>query len=887
MFFHRAAAVLAVLTILTAATSCDSRSDTEKVDALLQAAAEKRSAGEFDVAVIKLKNALQIAPENADARRRLGELQLRRGNFKSAAKEFRRAIEFGADHPAVRVDLARALLATGQRQAVLDRIPAEPGRAALSDPMTRSLYGLRARALMGEGQVEAAETLAQQVVQAGGGHDARIVLAELAAERGDSPAALRYLDAALDAAPDDVRALLMKAQTLADIGQQERALETVEQARKAAAGVGLPDLAAIEFALQAGQRERAWQLLDELGARLPDDPRVRYFRGLRALSEERYEDARNHAETALAKAPNFTQAAFIAGAAHVQLGNYELARTRLQRVVAANPESLRGRALLAQAWRGLGNDAKAQEVLRPLRRAQTQPAAAVNETQGANGGADATELETPDIRRQQVRAVLQAMRDQHYDAALEKAEALEQDMPDSVVPLQLQAIVLWARGDRDRAVERMQAAAEVAPENADVALNLAKMHRARQETDAALAALRPALKANPDNAQLKVEAARAYDRKNNDQRVRDLLQAAVDTDPDALDARVFLARFHLLNGRPDAALDVTAGAPQAQSANPALLEIAGRAHFSRGDGEAALETFQELTSVAPDRPEGHSWAGETLLMLNRPGDAVPYLNDARAKSDSAKQIELLLARALLRAGEGERAGTLLDELAEKYPQAPEVALLQGNHALTHANKPDAAVAAFERALELEPTQNRLMDMVELLRRLNRPEAAIARLRAWRKDQEKAPGVDFALAELELATGDYARASTLYRSLVEQAPDNHTVRNNLAWALAQQGELDAALKHAKKAVELAPEEPRIRDTLGVVLLKRGAVEEAVAELERAAEAAERPDIQLHYAEALIAAGRHKTARSVLDNVASREALPVRLETKLDDLRARLR
>jgi Flp pilus assembly protein TadD len=180
-----------------------------------------------------------------------------------------------------------------------------------------------------------------------------------------------------------------------------------------------------------------------------------------------------------------------------------------------------------------------------------------------------------------------------------------------------------------------------------------------------------------------------------------------------------------------------------------------------------------------------------------------------------------------------------------------------------------------------------MDMVELLRRLNRPEAAIARLRAWRKDQEKAPGVDFALAELELATGDYARASTLYRSLVEQAPDNHTVRNNLAWALAQQGELDAALKHAKKAVELAPEEPRIRDTLGVVLLKRGAVEEAVAELERAAEAAERPDIQLHYAEALIAAGRHKTARSVLDNVASREALPVRLETKLDDLRARLR
>jgi Flp pilus assembly protein TadD len=179
-----------------------------------------------------------------------------------------------------------------------------------------------------------------------------------------------------------------------------------------------------------------------------------------------------------------------------------------------------------------------------------------------------------------------------------------------------------------------------------------------------------------------------------------------------------------------------------------------------------------------------------------------------------------------------------------------------------------------------------MDMVELLRRLNRPEDAIARLRAWREDQGESPGVDFALAELELATGDTARASTLYRSLVEQAPENPTVRNNLAWALAQQGELDAALKHARKAVELAPDEPRIRDTLGVVLLKRGAVEQAVAELERAAEAADRPDIHLNYVEALIAVGRHDTARSVLDDLAGKAGLPEGLKTKLDDLRARL-
>ena len=885
MTARRTATLFACLGLLTGVAACDGGSPEEKVADLLESAGEARDGGDLDTAAIKLKNALQVQPENAEARQRLGAVQLRRGDLESAVKEFRRAIEYGADGAGVKANLARALLASGQTEQVVE-LTDGAGDAALSDPAARALYGLRAEALAATGRLDAAEQLAERVVAAGETRAARLALARVAQANGDAPGALRHLDTALESSPQDGQALLMRARMRAETGNLDGALEDAQAARDATPGRGAADFAAIELALQADKRDQAWAVLDDLAAQYPDDLRVRYFQSLRALSEDRFQDARDHAETVLGNNANFLRAAFIAGAANLQLGNHETARNHLARFVDANPDSPRGRVLLAQAWRELGNDAEAQAVLQPIRQAGTQQAAAVGNGETLGEDPSGAELQAPDDRRQQVETVLRALRDQRYDEALETARTLQDDMPDSVVPVQLEAIVLWSRGDRDQAVARMQAAAEQAPSNADVALNLAKMHRAREETDAALKALQPALEAHGDNAALKVEAARAHARKGNSTRVQALLEGAVDADPDAIEARVFLARFHLLNGRPNAAIEVAEAAPDDQAANPALLEIAGRGQFARGNRETALETFEELAAVAPDRPEGHRWAGETLLALGRPAEAIPYLEDARTKADQSRATDLNLARALLRAGKGDRAGDLLAELAQTYPEDAEVALLEGNHALTYANDTKAAIAAFERALELETTDKRLLDLVQLLRRIDRSEDAIARLEDWRETHEASPQVTFTLAELKLQQGAYADAVGLYRGLVERAPENPTVRNNLAWALAQEGDLEAALTHARKAVELAPDEPRILDTLGTVLLGSGDAQAALKPLSKAANLTKRSDIQLNYAEALIAAGQRTEARQVLEQQVSITDLPDDLRGRAKDLEARL-
>jgi Flp pilus assembly protein TadD len=145
----------------------------------------------------------------------------------------------------------------------------------------------------------------------------------------------------------------------------------------------------------------------------------------------------------------------------------------------------------------------------------------------------------------------------------------------------------------------------------------------------------------------------------------------------------------------------------------------------------------------------------------------------------------------------------------------------------------------------------------------------------------------ALAELHLAADHYAKAATLYGELAERDPDNAAYLNNLAWTLAQQGDLEPALEHARKAVELAPENAGVLDTLGLIHLRQGNASEARQHLAKAAKTApQQTEIQLNYAEALIAAGDGGTATGVLGQLSDR-SLSEDERARVQHLRAKLR
>jgi len=85
---------------------------------------------QWRAAIIEYKNALQLNPQNADARRALGLIYLELGNGVEAEKELRRAVDPAKADPMLATLLARALLLQNQFEKVLAEFPPAPDAPA-------------------------------------------------------------------------------------------------------------------------------------------------------------------------------------------------------------------------------------------------------------------------------------------------------------------------------------------------------------------------------------------------------------------------------------------------------------------------------------------------------------------------------------------------------------------------------------------------------------------------------------------------------------------------------------------------------------------------------------------------------------------------------------
>jgi len=112
-------------------------------EAHLAAAHKLEQAGDHKGAVIELKNALQAAPTNADARFLLGRVHYTNNDFLNAEKELRKAQSAGYNHPDLAYTLGRTLLMLRQPQKIMDEIHVIPGAPAADNA---AILAIRAHA---------------------------------------------------------------------------------------------------------------------------------------------------------------------------------------------------------------------------------------------------------------------------------------------------------------------------------------------------------------------------------------------------------------------------------------------------------------------------------------------------------------------------------------------------------------------------------------------------------------------------------------------------------------------------------------------------------------------------------------------------------------------
>ena len=130
---------------------CDG-SPADQADDFLKNAEKSFGEADYAAALIDLRNALQIDPENAEARRLFGQTLLLVGQVDAAEKELSRAWSLGLQSPEVELLRARARVLNRDFAAVAEEVDPQ---LDLTSPLAKDLFiargGSAARARQGGG----------------------------------------------------------------------------------------------------------------------------------------------------------------------------------------------------------------------------------------------------------------------------------------------------------------------------------------------------------------------------------------------------------------------------------------------------------------------------------------------------------------------------------------------------------------------------------------------------------------------------------------------------------------------------------------------------------------------------------------------------------------
>lgn len=876
-----------------------------------------------------------------------------RNDVSRAFNALETAVRGNPDDDELRLQLAEFQLRVGRATDALEhlavlqeRLEAPPSADADAKSQTdraargRRVGFLQATSHLGSGEFEEAARIAARLVDydldqrqfeeqdaqdkpAEADTDAFVLLAAILQERYESPAdARRVLEELVARRGDDPRAWLAMTSWYRDQGDREQAEAAVAKALELAPDEADCVFAEFELAIAASEFERARDVAQRAVKLFPDDERA--YRGLAAVLLERGEPAA--AETVLLEGverlPGKASLQLMLTDALLQQNKLTEAGQSIARIselygASSGPVGLlEARLLVAE---GRWNDAKAKlEQVRPL----------------VLGNREL--IRQVDLYLGQCHAQLN-----EYDAQLEVNRRILAEAPDSLAARAGAAMALISAGRTPEALAEFEAIAATLPEDKlptipQVWFPLLQLRIASQAelpaterdwsgVDGLLEVL--AQSGTVPKAQLALLRVEALVRRDEPQAARELLEAAsTEADPQVWAALVTLV---LRSEGPEAAVTMLGRVPEGIKNDPALLLVEARtaaglpaeaarerieAIAARADALPAAAAAKVFSTLAPIRlaagdreAAGRLWekaataAPEDLAIREAMLEAAIFAGDLEAARGVAAKVgevagassararvaeagvKLLEARQLLaklepREPDGSRdlpddVGNLLDharnllvEAENDRPGWSQIQLLHADVEGLRGNAP-AAIDRLRRAIAVGPANpaivRRLVALLYSQNRLGEAQEAMASLGA-----DGVQGLERISAEVELRAGKFDDAVTLAEQSVAGDTQNHEDLLWLGQLLVRSGKMERAGEILERAAALAPEEPETWFALFNYGIAAGSPAKAENALKQAAALMPEPRRQLALAQGYQMLGRGDEAGEVLEETARR-------------------
>jgi putative PEP-CTERM system TPR-repeat lipoprotein len=896
-------AVLSAVALAAALTAPAIAADPSRAEGYLNDAKKSLEKGDAKSAVIQLKNAVQADPDNGAARYELGVVELRLGDYLSAEKELRVALERKFDRDRIAPALAETLLHLNKNKELLDEIPAgdrspeieaniriargyaqlslrRPEEAAQSfaDAMTRTTKPARAqlgsaRAMASGGHLAEAAVAAQQSLDNDPKFpDAWAFLGQLQRAQGDNAKARGSFDKALELNPNSDVARLDRASLLVATNDLTLADSDVKAVLKA--DPKHPTGNYMQALIQAKQQNYrgAESSLQNMKNSAANYPPALYLLATVNLALDETAQAEDNINRYLARIPSDEAGTVLLGTILARRGNFPRAIEILKAALDVHPESIRLMGLLSDSYVRNKQPDEAGAILDRVSalspkdpdvktRVAAQRLRLGRPDEALPDLESATEL-APKSSQAGLLLVLTLLETNKVDEALKAAMELHDRIPDDPVAENLIGAITLRKGDIEEARVHFKKALDIKPDFTPAAMNLGQLAIAQQKPEDARTIFDEILKRDPKNLNALMAQADLSLRESKSADGILWLEKASNANPEAAQPRLRLIAGYLSLKDPAKAATMANELEKIAPNDPQALNSIGEARLANNDVQAAIASFQKLVAAAPE-------SAGAYLQLARAHYTAKDVEATRADMEKAAQlaptdttVEQQFARFAIETNSVPQELAFLNGLASARKDDPAFDLFAGDLLIADGKAPDA-VSAYGKGLGKKEDSAAAIIKLAQAQSLGDQAKGVGTLSAWLTKHPDAAGVRFAYASMLLAMKRYDEATLEHEAVLKVQPDNIAAENNLAW-LYQIKKDDRALPLAEKAHESSPNSADVADTLAWILVEHGQNDRAIGLLEKIAPQPQAPpEVRYHFAVALKNAGRLQDARQNLE------------------------
>lgn len=701
--------------------------------------------------IIQLKNALQVDKNMLPAHVLLGKALFANGDPGGAEVAFNEALRLGVNRAEVVVQLARSVIQQGQPQLVLDQ--QRFSMAGLPPSVQAQLWLVKAVAAADTGDaraalkaVEDARTLEPMTI------DSWLAEVPVRVRARQYPEALTAARKALAIDARSAEAHYQLGSVLHVQSDKAGALAAYDQALLIDADHIEARIAKAGLLLDMDRMPDLGKELADLKTRAPNEPRAAY---LRAMHAERAGDA-NASKTALTRVTELidpvpleyiryrSQLLLLNGMAHYGLGQREKAKPYIEAFNRAQPGSPVAK-LLAQIHIAEKNLDRAVELLDTYVRSQPN-----------------------DPQALALLASVHLSQGRHARAASMMQDALRRgDSPEFHSMLGLS---LMRSGQPTNAVNQLETAYRKDPKQTQAASALVMLYLQSRQPQKALAIAQGLVKQDPKNPGFANLLGYARAQGNDAAGARQAYEQALKLDPGYVAARLNLVRLEIAGKAYDQATARLTELLKSDERNvEALFEMAVIADRRQQPAEAERWLLKAMDHSGP-----REWrAGLALVDLHmrqrRNDAAVEVVKTLVAKSPDELPLLIAQARALLATGDATAARGVL----------------------TNATR----LANFEATAQVEIAGLQIIAK-------NFQGAAYSLDKAL-SDQPDFLPAQAMMAEVEARQGEYAKAESRTRQIIQKHPQKAIGYSILGATAAARGQIGPALEAYRKAHQVEP------------------------------------------------------------------------------------